>query len=186
MSARGHRAALAAALALALGACATPAPTELINVTYTPSVPTEHYATWQFDLAACEDTGDPRIDDDVLRRWVLAAVEAGLERRGYARGPRAGDDGVDFLVFHELEVAPPGALAGPDERGRLRLRLRDVATGRQVWRGERKATLTLPGGPDEVAAAEERLRAAVESLLDHVDVLRGPPPRDPDERPPAP
>ena len=156
------------AVLLATGvACASPRPTELVNVTFAPSVETDHYATWDFDLAACRDTGDPRVDDAFVRAHLLAAIRDELEARGYARKP---GEPVDFRVSYELWIDEGGPDA-VEERGRGRILVRDVATGRFVWRGERKARIVRPTSTEERV---ERIRLFARELLQYTRKLEDP------------
>lgn len=159
---------LALVALLTLVACHSPRPTEYINVAFTPSVDTDDYRTWDFELDSCSDIGDPRFDDDFIREKMLAAIQAALGERGYEHRPGGP---VDFTVYYELWLADGGDLAGVEERVRGKILVRDVATGRLVWRGERKAP-TRPGStPGQLA---ETVRAFVEDLLQYTRKLEEP------------
>ena len=162
-----------AALGLALfGACQSARPTEFVNVTFTPSVDTDDYATWDFELDACRDFGDPRVDDAFLREHLLDAIEEGLQERGYRR--RVGEP-VDFTVFYELWLTGGGDLAGVQERGRGRILVRDVASGRLVWRGERKAPVGGAATPEQQAG---KIRRFARELLQYTRKLEEPEEQD--------
>ena len=131
-----------------LAACSTPRPTEFVNITFTPSVDTDHYETWDFDLDKCLDLDDPRADGAFIWEHLLANIQEILEARGLER--RTGQ-AVDFTVFYELWVTDGGDLTGVDERARGRIIVRDGTTGRFVWRGERKAPLGAGLTSEELA-----------------------------------
>ena len=150
---------LAASLVLAsLAACQGDGrPTEFVNIDFVPYLAVEGYETFDVDEDACSEFDDPRVDDALVRREMLAALEDGLTARGFRR---ATDAPPDFVVHYELWVAPPEEWTG--ERLRGRVWVRDVESGRFAWRGERKAL--VQGGRDtDVPAA---LRAFVDELLD--------------------
>ena len=150
---------------LVLGACSSPPrPTEFINITYTPAVDTAHYATWAFDLEGSQDFGDPRVDDEFVREHLLAEIESELTERGFEQ--RQGG-AADFLVSYELWIADTGGAEATAEWGRGRIFIRDVATGRYVWRGERKAFVSRSDSPEEGTA---RIRAFVQELLQYAPV----------------
>ena len=154
-----------ALLVAALSACAAPRPTEFVNVTYTPSVDTSHYATWDFELSECRGFGDPRVKDELIGPLMLDAIREELERQGYAWRP---DRPVDFLVHYELWIADSGGAEALSERGRGRIVVKDVATGRPVWRGERKAAITRAGSDEE---RRESVRLFVHELLQYTRKL---------------
>ncbi len=126
------------ALLCGFGACAAPASEEVINITFAPWIETDHYTTWDFDLEACIEFRDVRIDAELVRFELLAAIEEEIEARGKER--RRGAE-VDFLVHYELVLADGGDLSDVKERIRCRMFIRDVRTGRLVWRAEKKTPL---------------------------------------------
>ena len=158
------------ALALAAAcACHSARPTEFVNITFTPSVPTDDYATWDFELASCQDFGDERVDDDFVRAELLAAIEDELTQRGYERRP---GEPVHFTVYYRLWVADGGDLLGVAERSRGQIFIRDVKSGRNVWRGERKAPVTGKARTREEQS--ELLRRFVRELLEYTRKLEAP------------
>jgi hypothetical protein len=158
---------LLAALAL-LGGCRSQRPTEFSNITFTPSVDTDDYATWDFDLGACRGFDDPQVDDAFIRGHLLRAIEEQLAQRGYERRTTGT---VDFTVFYELDLADGGDVPGLAARARARIFLRDVATGRLVWRGERKAPATGEATHEELV---ERIDRFARELLKHTRKLEQP------------
>ncbi len=124
------------ALSFTLG-CATSEVTEYVNITFTPSIDTSHYTRWSFDPSQVRDTGDPRVDDTLLRKKLLEALEQELAALGY----ECVEEDPDFLVFYHMEILPP--VAEFAERGRGRIFIEDVGTGRHLWCGERKAPLLV-------------------------------------------
>lgn len=151
-----------------LAACSTPRPTEFVNITFTPSVDTDHYATWDFDLDKCLDFDDPRVDAAFIREHLLAEIQSILEARGLER--RTGQP-VDFTVFYELWLADGGDLPGIEERARGRIIVRDGATGRFVWRGERKAPLGTGLTSEELLPKIQRF---AQELLQYIRKLEDP------------
>ena len=144
-----------------LGACRGPKVTELVNITFTTSVDTSMWKTWDFDVDACVDSGDPRLDDARLREELFAALEVSLTERGYERGPDP-----DFLVSYKMSVTlNEGDVA---DRGEGRILLRDVRTGRAVWMGERKAPLVLATSE----ASYEGVKVFVEELIQFSEKLK--------------
>ena len=102
----------ASLLFLTIAGCAAPRPTEFINITYTPSVATGHYATWALELEACRDSGDTRIDDERVRAELLRSIAAWFGEHGFERRPgRAGGPQPDFLVSYAVSVAAAGGEA---------------------------------------------------------------------------
>ena len=158
---------------LGLFACASPRPTEFVNITFTPSVDTDDYRTWDFELESCRDFDDPRVDHDLLRKELLSAIQAELADRGYERSR---DEPVDFTVYYELWITDAGDLVGVDERWRGRIFLRDVATRRLVWRGERKAPVTGAATTPEQQA--EAIRRFTAELLQYTIKLEEPEEQD--------
>jgi len=156
------------ALVAALWACAAPRPTEFVNVTFTPSIETDGYATWRFDLEACRDFDDPRVDDEFVRAHLLEAIRDELERAGYAY---AAEGEIDFLVHYELWVADTGGPTALSESARGRILVEDVASGRFVWRGERKAAISRAGSDEE---REEQIRLFAHELLRYTRKLSDP------------
>lgn len=159
---------LAAVLLAALGACSTPRPTEFVNVTFAASVPTDHFRTWDLELASCRGFDDPRVDDDRVHELLVDALREELEGRGYPYRP-GGE--VDFRVYYELWIADSGDPDAVTERGRGRVFVRDVASGRLVWRGERKAPVSREADATRTEAA---VRAFVAELLQYAPQLAGP------------
>jgi len=161
------------ALGLAvLAGCSTPRPTEFVNITFTPSVDTDHYATWDFDLDKCVDFDDPRADSAFIREHLLAEIQRILEARGLER--RTGQP-VDFTVFYELWLTDGGDLAGVEERARGKIIVRDGATGQFVWRGERKAPAAVGGSPEELLLKIHRF---AQELLQYIRKLEDPEQQD--------
>lgn len=119
-------------LALAIAGCKSPRPTEFVNIVFTPSVETDHYATWNFELESCVNVDDPRVDRDLVHRQLLAAIRNEIEGYGYTYQAIGTPD---FRVYYELQLKGSTETA---ERAHGRITIRDVATGRLVWRGERK------------------------------------------------
>lgn len=152
--------------------CQSSRPTEFVNITFTPSVHTDDYATWDFDLDLCRDFEDPRVDDASLRKHLLSAIQEILEARGYERRV---DQSVDFTVFYDLSVTDGGGLAGVEERIRGKILLRDSATGRLVWRGERKVPTGGGLTPEELGP---RVRRFARELLQYTRVLEEPEQQD--------
>lgn len=158
-------------LAPALLGCAAPRPTEFINITYTPSVATGHYATWAFDLEACRDSGDARVDDERVRAELLRSSAAWFREHGFERhAGRAGAAPPDFLVSYAVRVGGDGE-AHDGEWLRAKLLLRDTATGRYVWRGERKVLVVQAAARGDLGTTVD---VFVEQVLEHLDVLRDP------------
>jgi len=151
-----------------LAACAAPRPTEFINITFTPSVETGHYRTWDFELESCRGFEDPRVDDERLRPMLLEAMREEIEARGFRYAPGGP---VDFRVFYELWVADTGDAAAVEERARGRIFVRDVESGRLVWRGERKAPVSVM--PDDAARAAA-VRSFAADLLQYTSKLEDP------------
>jgi hypothetical protein len=156
---------LSIAVLAAVASCSAPRPTEFVNIVFTPSIPTDHYTTWRFDLDECRDTGDPRVDDAFVRSHLLEAIRSELEPRGYAFHS---DGPVDFLVSYQIWFADGQALDADPSRVRGRIVLKDVATGRFVWRGERKTMVTRELSPE---VRIERIRQFAHELLQYTHRL---------------
>ena len=90
-----------------VGACASPRPAEFLVITFTPSIETEHYRTWDFELESCLDFDDPRIDPAFVRENLLASNRAPRAIRGDE--PRPGEPG-DCRGFYEQRIAAGGDL----------------------------------------------------------------------------
>ena len=152
---------LSLALLVAAASCSTPRPSEFVNIVFAPSIPTGHYAAWRFDLEACRDTGDPRVDDAFVREHMLDAIQSELEQRGFKLRT---DGPVDFLVSYQIWFADPSRMRG-------RIVLMDTATGRFVWRGERKAPVSRDLAPDDRI---ERIRRFAHELLQYTRRIGAP------------
>jgi hypothetical protein len=152
-----------------LMACAGSHPTEFVIISFTPSVDTDEYRVWDFELASCRDFNDPRVDDDFVRAELLAAIQSELEERGYERRP---EGSVDFTVFYELRVSDGEDQAGIRERMRGRIIARDVASQRLVWLGERKAPVTGKASTREQQTA--MIRRFAQELLQYIRKLEEP------------
>lgn len=159
---------LSIAVLAAVVSCSAPRPTEFVNIVFAPSIATDRYKTWRFDLDACRDTADPRVDDAFVREHLLDAIRGELEPRGYAFHT---DGPVDFLVSYQIWFADPGAIDADEARMRGRIVLKDTTSGRFVWRGERKAVVTRALSP---AVRIERIRRFAHELLQYTHRL-GPP-----------
>ena len=159
-----QRISAAAILALALSACAASGSEELVNITFVPSVRADEYRTWAFDHSACRDSGHPDVEDEEIRTYLLEEIERELVRLGFEHRPQGE---VDCLVYYEVIVEP-----GPDEsliQGRVRGKIfvKDAATGKRVWRGERKAAIQRRFTGEEQRA---RVREFVQDILQYTGV----------------
>ena len=99
----------------------------------------------------------------------LRAASVELGGRGYERRP---GEAVDFTVYYQLWVTDGGDLAEIEERWRGRIYARDVATGRRVWRGERKTPVT--GKNVTRAQQSEEIRRFAADILQHTRKLEEP------------
>jgi len=161
MRLRHRLTALAFIASTLLGACKSDRPVEFVNITFTPSVDTAHYETWDFDLERCVDLGDPRGDDVFVRKHLLAEMERELTALGVERRQ---DGTADCSIHYELYLTASDAPGTSEERVRGKIFVRDALTGRYVWRGERKAPATGLGSDEERV---ESIRFFVQDLLQY-------------------
>jgi hypothetical protein len=121
-----------------------------------------------FELESCVGFPDSLVDGERLHLLLVEAIREELHRLGFRQTP--GED-ADFRVFYELWVDDSGGPASTERHGRGRILVRDVATGRLVWRGERKALVSQ--APDD-AARREAVHLFVTELLQYTGKLGEP------------
>ncbi|UCH84301.1 MAG: DUF4136 domain-containing protein [Candidatus Latescibacterota bacterium] len=137
------------------------------------------YSTWDWVPEPAQETGDPGVDDPIVRTRIQNAVEEELTKRGYLRST----DTPDFLVnYHtamkdELDVVEvtdyydrmPYTEFEKDvtytytwHKGTLVLDFIDSASNKLVWRGIARAEVNLNDSPEN---KKKRIAKAVERML---------------------
>jgi len=137
------------------------------------------YSTWDWVPEPAEETGDPGVDDPIVRARIQSAVAEELAKHGYLRAA----DAPDFLVnYHtamkdELDVVEmqdyydrmPYNEFQQDvtytytwHKGTLILDFIDSDSSKLVWRGVARAEVNLNDPPDK---KKKRIATAVERML---------------------
>lgn len=135
--------------------------------------------TWAWVPGEKQPTGEPRIDNPLLRGRIRAAVEAEMAAKGFERGA---PETCDFWVDHHLAVDTELAVDTIDSYHRYaygpgwsEVRVREYQKGtllvdfilregrRLVWRGSASARLRETSSPE---AESETLREAVRLMLE--------------------
>ncbi len=155
--------ATASILLLLLGLQALACSSVRTRIDYDPATDFATWQTWAWYEGADAGTGDPRLDDPLIHRRVVAAIERELTERGYAQA--ADDASPDFYVKHHLALdsridvrtvnrsyhrAPVGRSWGASgwtgtgwtetrvreiDEGTIMVDLLDASASRLAWRG---------------------------------------------------
>lgn len=163
-------------LLLALGACSGGME---IQTDVDESADFSGYKTWDWVPIPAEETGDPGVDDPIVRARIRNAVEEELTKRGYLISA----DAPDFLVnYHTAMKDELNSVEVQDyydrqpyeefshdvtytytwHKGTLILDFIDVGSDKLVWRGIAHAEVNLNDSPDK---KKERIAKAVERML---------------------
>jgi hypothetical protein len=137
------------------------------------------FQAWDWVPVPAEETGDPGVDDPIVRARIRAAVEDELSKRGYLQR----SDNPDFLVnYHTAMKDELNSVEMQDyydrqpyeefpqdvtytytwHKGTLILDFIDVGSNKMVWRGIARAEVNLNDPPDKKKA---RIARAVERML---------------------
>jgi hypothetical protein len=167
---------IAVALLVVLGGCSGGME---IQTDVDPAADFSGFKTWNWVPVSAEKTGDPGVDDGVVRTRIQNAVEEELTKRGYLKST----DTPDFLVnyhtamkdeLNSMEMQEYYEAQTYEEfrkdvtytytwhKGTLILDFIDAKSNKLVWRGAARAEVNLN---DSAETKKARISKAVERML---------------------
>jgi hypothetical protein len=144
-----------------------------------PAADFSGFKTWDWVPVPAEETGDPGVDDPIIRTRIRSAVEEELTKRGYLKSTNA----PDFLVnYHTAMKDELNSVEMQDyyeaqtyeefhkdvtytytwHKGTLILDFIDAKSDKLVWRGTARAEVNLN---DSAEKKKARIAKAVERML---------------------